>query len=169
LRLFVLWVFLVVSSALAASGQLSVAPSLSDDRGLVVQAKTSLQARVTADLPGISHASLNVTRGGRALGDFPLTRQGNSWTTRLRLEFPGAHVLTVRLFEGNRIWSAATDLVGIESTIPKRSQSGSDLEFVVTSGKAGGDVSPAFGLLALLVLIAIVVFGTQVFRKTVKT
>ena len=169
MKLFVLWLFLAFSSVFAASGQLNITPAINDDRGLVVQAKTRLVARVSADLPGINHASLNITRGGRALGDFPLTREGKFWIARLRLEFPGLHVLTVRLFEGSRIWSAATDLVGIESAIRGRGENGSDLEFVVTTGKAGGDVSPAFALLALLVLIAIVAFGTQVFRKTVKS
>jgi hypothetical protein len=75
----------------------------------------------------------------------------------------------VRLFEGNRIWSAASDLTGIESKVAKNSSASGDLEFLVTTGKAGGDTSPVFGLLALLGLIALVFLGTRVFGKTVKS
>jgi hypothetical protein len=144
-------------------------PGLSDDRGLVVQARTTIGASVTTDIAGISHASLNITRGGRALGDFPLKRNGNVWTTNLKLEFPGAHVLTVRLFEGTKIWSAASDLTGIESVVAKNTVAIGDLEFLVTTGKAGGDTSPVFALLGLLGLIVLVVLGTRAFGRTVKS
>jgi hypothetical protein len=162
-------VFLCCSSGLAASGKLEFSPAISDDRGLVVQAKTTISASVTTDIASINHASLNITRGGRALGDFPLKQNGNVWSTNLKLEFPGSHILTVRLFEGTKIWSAATDLTGIESAVAKNTVASGDLEFLVTTGKAGGDTSPAFGLLALLGLIALVFLGTRVFGKTVKS
>jgi hypothetical protein len=169
LKFFVLLIFLCCSSVLAAPGKLEFSPGLSDDRGLVVQAKTMIEARVTTDTANINQASLNITRGGRALGDFPLKKNGNVWSTNLKLEFPGSHILTVRLFEGRKIWSAATDLIGIESPVAKTSLASGDLEFLVTTGKAGGDTSPAFGLLALLGLIALVFLGTRVFGKTVKS
>jgi hypothetical protein len=165
LKIIVLLVFLLCSSSLAAPGKIEFMPGINDDRGLVVQAKTSIGASVTTDIAGISHASLNVTRGGRALGDFPLKRNGNVWSTNLKLEFPGSHILTVRLFEGDRIWSAASDLTGIESTVAKNATASGDLEFLVTTGKAGGDASPVFALLALLGLIALVYFGTRAFGK----
>jgi hypothetical protein len=169
LRFFVLLIFLCCSSGLAASGKLEFSPGISDDRGLVVQAKTTISASVTTDIANINHASLNITRGGRALGDFPLQQNGNVWSTNLKLEFPGAHILTVRLFEGTKIWSAASDLTGIESPVAKNGTANGDLEFLVTTGKAGGDTSPVFGLLALLGLIALVFLGTRAFGKTVKS
>ena len=169
MKIVVLLVFLVFSSVLAASGKLEITPGINDDRGLVVQAKITLLARVSADVANISHASLNITRGGRALGDFPLKHEGNFWTTNVKLEFPGSHIITVRLFEGTRIWSAASDLTGVESAALGKPVGSSDLEFLVTTGKAGGDVSPVFALLALLGLIALVAVGTQVFKKTVKS
>jgi hypothetical protein len=169
LRIFVLLVFLLCSSGLAAIGKLEFSPGLNDDRGLVVQAKTSIQARVTTNIANITHANLNITRGGRALGDFPLKLKDNLWSTNLKLEFPGAHILTIRLFEGTRIWSAASDLTGIESGIAKNTLASGDLEFLVTTGKAGGDASPVFPLLALVGLIALVYFGTRAFGKTVKS
>jgi hypothetical protein len=165
LKFFVLLVFLCCSSVLAAPGKLEFDPGISDDRGLVVQAKTSFEARVTTDIANINHASLNITRGGRALGDFPLKQNGNVWSTTLKLEFPGSHIITVRLFEGSKIWSAATDLTGIESAIAKNTSASGDLEFVVTTGKAGGDASPVYGLLALLGLIALVFLGTRAFGR----
>ncbi len=164
-----LMILLWCSSGLATSGKLEFSPGLTDDRGLVVQAKTSIEARVTTEIANISHASLNITRGGRALGDFPLKRNGNVWSTNLKLEFPGSHIVTVRLFEGTKIWSAASDLTGIESAVTKNAVASGDLEFLVTTGKAGGDASPVFALLALLGLIALVYFGTRVFGKTVKS
>ncbi len=169
MKFFVLLIFLWCSSGLAASGKLEFSPGISDDRGLVVQAKTSIEARVTTDIANINHASLNITRGGRALGDFPLKKNGHVWSTNLKLEFPGAHILTIRLFEGSKIWSAASDLTGIESTVAKNAVASGDLEFLVTTGKAGGDASPAFGLLALFGLITLVFLGTRVFGKTVKS
>ena len=169
MRIFVLLVFFLCSGGLAASGKIEFLPGLSDDRGMVVQARKSTEARVMTDITNISHASLNITRGGRALGDFPLRRHGNLWSTNLKLEFPGSHVLTVRLFEGTRIWSAALDLTGIESRLATNAVASADLEFLVTTGKAGGDVSPVFPLLGLVGLIALVYFGTQAFRKTVNT
>ncbi len=170
MKFFVLLVFMLCSSVFAVSGKLEVAPGINDDRGLVVPAKTKLMARVITDLPNISHASLNITRGGRALGDFPLKNEGNVWVTNVKLEFPGSHIVTIRLFEGTRIWSAASDLTGVESTTLGKPVGNSSLEFLVTSGKAGGDVSPVFALLALLGLIALVALGTQVFaKKTVKS
>jgi hypothetical protein len=165
LRFLVVLIFLLCTSSLAASGKLEFSPGISDDRGLVVQAKTNIAASVTTDIANINHASLNITRGGRALGDFPLKQNGNVWSTNLKLEFPGAHILTVRLFEGTKIWSAAADLTGIESAVAKASLANGDLEFLVTSGKAGGDASPVFALLALLGLIALVYFGTRAFGK----
>lgn len=165
MRIFVLLVFLLGSSILAAPGKLEFSPSISDDRGLVVQAKTTISASVTTDITGINHASLNITRGGRALGDFPLKQNGKVWSSNLKLEFPGSHIVTVRLFEGTKIWSAAADLTGIESAIAKNTVAGGDLEFLVTTGKAGGDASPAFGLLALLGLIALVFLGTRAFGR----
>ena len=165
----VLLVFLMLSNGFAASGKLEVSPGMNDDRGLVVPAKTKLMARVITDLPNISHASLNITRGGRALGDFPLKHEGNVWVTNVKLEFPGSHIVTIRLFEGTRIWSAASDLTGVESRILGKPVGSSALEFLVTTGKAGGDVSPVFALLALLGLIALVALGTRVFQKTVKS
>ncbi len=154
---------------MAASGKLAFRSGINDDRGLVVQAKTTISASVTTDIANINQASLNITRGGRALGDFPLKQNGNVWSTKLKLEFPGAHIITVRLFEGTKIWSAASDLTGIESAVAKNTVASSDLEFLVTTGKAGGDVSPVFGLLALVALIALVYFGTRAFGKTVKS
>ena len=169
MRFFVLLVFLCCSSILAAPGKLEFSPGISDDRGLVVQAKTSISASVTTDIANVNQASLNITRGGRALGDFPLKQNGKVWSSNLKLEFPGSHIVTVRLFEGTKIWSAATDLTGIESAIAKNTVASGDLEFLVTTGKAGGDVSPVFGLLALVGLIALVYFGTRAFGRTVKS
>jgi hypothetical protein len=169
LKIIVLLVFLLFSTSLAAPGKLEFSPGINDDRGLVVQARTSIEASITTDISNISHASLNITRGGRALGDFPLKRNGNVWRTKLKLEFPGSHILTVRLFEGTKIWSAASDLTGIESAVAKNAVASGDLEFLVTTGKAGGDASPVFPLLALLGLIALVYFGTRAFGKTVKS
>lgn len=165
MRFFVLLVFLCCSSILAAPGKLEFSPGISDDRGLVVQAKTSISASVTTDIANVNQASLNITRGGRALGDFPLKQNGKVWSSNLKLEFPGSHIVTVRLFEGTKIWSAATDLTGIESAIAKNTVADGDLEFLVTTGKAGGDASPAFGLLALLGLIALVFLGTRAFGR----
>jgi hypothetical protein len=150
---------------MAASGKLEFNPGISDDRGLVVQVKTTISASVTPDIANINQASLNITRGGRALGDFPLKQNGDVWSTNLKLEFPGSHILTIRLFEGTKIWSAASDLTGIESRVAKNTVASSDLEFLVTTGKAGGDASPVFALLALLGLIILVYFGTRAFGK----
>ena len=159
------------SIALADPGKLMLSPAVRLERGLAVGTNQTIEILVTSDaIRDQSTASINITRAGRAVGDFPLKRDGNAWKTKLNLELPGPQVLTVRMFDKTRVWAAAVDLTALRpesKDVPKTGQETEDLEFTVTSGKPGGDTSGWLGIAPLLVLIGAVAFGTQAFRKRV--
>lgn len=161
--------FILGSVALADSGKLTLSPAVRLERGLAVGTNQAIQIRVTSHaIRDQTTAIINVTRAGRAVGDFPLRRDGDQWTTTLKLELPGPQVLTVRMFDKTRVWASAVDLTALRPEspdVPRAGEATEDLEFTVTSGKAGADTSGWLGVAPLLVLIGAVAFGTQAFRK----
>jgi hypothetical protein len=114
---------------------------------------------------------MSLIRAGRPVGgEIPLRKNGTAWTGKAKLEFPGAHILTVRLFEGKRIWSAAIDTRALEADakpFPATSSAVQDLDFTATEGKAGGDTNGLWGILALVILAVGVFLVTRNAKKPV--
>ena len=151
-------------SALAEQGRVDVSPAVARERGLTVSPKVPLEITLDASLGKAQTAVMSLVRNGRPLGgELPMRRDGGTWKGKLILENPGAHVLTLRLYEGQAVWAAALDLTALEPDQPGPKASdtaGEDLDFIVTEGKAGGDTSGWWGILAMLVLAGGVTLGT---------
>ncbi len=162
-------VFFLGSIALAETGTVTLSPAVRLERGVSVGINQTIEIRVTSDkIRDQGTATLNITRGGRPVGEYPLKRDGNAWKTKSKLEFPGPHVLTVRMFDKERVWAAAMDLNALRPEsrdLPTTGSASENLEFTVTSGKIGSNASGWLGILPLVVLIGAVGIGTQVFRK----
>jgi hypothetical protein len=154
-----------VGHALAEPGTLIVSPSQNDARGPVLNVAKRFQVRLESAIPGAQTATLSLTRAGRPVGgEIPLRKAGETWTGSAKLEFPGAHILTLRVFEGKRIWSAAIDATALDTDakpFPVGASATQELEFTVTEGKAGGDTNGWWGILALVILAVGVFFGTR--------
>ncbi len=162
-------VFFLGSIALAETGTVTLSPAVRLERGVSVGINQTIEIRVTSDkIRDQGTATLNITRGGRPVGEYPLKRDGDAWKTKSKLEFPGLHVLTVRMFDKERVWAAAMDLTALRPEsrdVPKTGSASENLEFTVTSGKIGSNASGWLGILPLVVLIGAVGIGTQIFRK----
>jgi hypothetical protein len=162
-------VLLLGSVALADSGTITLSPAVRLERGVAVGINQTIEIRVTSDaIRDQTTATLNITRGGRPVGEFPLKRDGDVWKTTSRLEFPGPHILSVRMFNKERVWAAAMDLTALRPEsrdVPRSGSASEELQFTVTSGKMGGNVSGWLGIVPLVVLIGAVALGTQVFRR----
>lgn len=168
-KLFMVLCGLLSSIALAGEASLKVGPAASLERGLtVVQGKT-LEFRVSPGLENLQTVTLNVTRGGRVMGEYAMRRDGADYVVKLQLELPYAHVVTVRLYQNNRVWASALDLTALEpedaNLVPATSSFTQPLTFAVTEGKAGGDVNPIWGIVALVVLAGGVFIGTRGAKK----
>lgn len=166
----------LVSSAWAAQGSLSVQPAAEQQGRLTVVTEQKLHFRLHTDLASAQTATLNLTRSGRVIGEYAMHRDGADWVVDTTTPLPYAYVVTLRLYEDKRVWASATDLYSLErldgGSVPPNSSAASDLEFVVTEGKPGGDTNPLWGIAALAVLFAGVFLGTRAFRRrpaTVKT
>ena len=163
---------LMLSSANAESGSLSVTPAATLERGTTVVAGQRLEFRLTTPVRDLQTATLNLTRAGRSVGEYAMRRDGVDWTASLKLELPYAYIATVRLFEKERVWAGASDLYALESEDAGEVKAGESvsmpLELIVTEGKPGGDANPIWGTAATLVLIAIVAFGAQMLRRKPK-
>jgi len=110
---------------------------------------------------------VSATRGGREVWQYPLLHVGGLWTARAALTEAGPHVVSVRLYQGQRVWSAAADLSVLE---PGRARPEADpvrevLDFQVSGGSKGGDASGWWGIAAMLALFLAVWFGSQGWRR----
>ena len=163
---------LLLGSANAESGSLSLTPAATLERGTTVIVGQSLEFRLNTPVRDLQTATLNLTRAGRSVGEYAMRRDGADWTASLKLQLPYAYVATVRLFEKERVWAGASDLYALETQDAGEVKAGQSvtmpLELVVTEGKPGGDTSPLWGIAATLVLIAIVAFGAQLLRRKPK-
>lgn len=163
---------LMLSSANAEFGSLSVTPAATLERGTTIVAGQRLEFRLTTPVRDLQTATLNLTRAGRSVGEYAMRRDGVDWTASLKLELPYAYIATVRLFEKERVWAGASDLYALESQDAGEVKAGETvsmpLELIVTEGKPGGDTNPIWGIAATLVLIAIVAFGAQMLRRKPK-
>jgi hypothetical protein len=159
----------VGSVAFADTGTITLSPAVRLERGVSVGINQRIEIQVKSDsIRDQGTATLNITRGGRPAGEYPLKRDGDTWKTASKLEFPGPHVLTVRMFDKERVWAAAMDLTALRPEsrdVPKTGSVTENLEFTVTTGKIGSNASGWLGILPLVVLIGAVGIGTQVFRK----
>jgi hypothetical protein len=159
----------LADTAFADTGTVTLSPAVRLERGVSVGINQPIEIQVKSNsIRDQGTATLNITRGGRPVGEYPLKRDGDIWTTKSKLEFPGPHVLTVRVFDKERVWAAAMDLTALRPEsrdLPKTGSASENLEFTVTSGKVGSSASGWLGILPLVVLIGAVGIGTQVFRK----
>jgi hypothetical protein len=162
--------------AFAEPGKITLTPSQNDTRGPVLNVIKPFEVRLETGIAGAKTATMSLIRAGRPVGgEIPLRKislgkDGTAWTGKAKLEFPGAHILTVRLFEGKRIWSAAIDTRALESDakpFPATSSAVQDLDFTATEGKAGGDTNGLWGILALVILAVGVFLVTRNAKKPV--
>jgi hypothetical protein len=169
-------VLIMFGQAFAEPGKITLTPSENDTRGPVLNVIKPFEVRLETDIAGAKTATMSLIRAGRPVGgEIPLRKispgkEGTAWIGKAKLEFPGAHILTVRLFEGKRIWSAAIDTRALEpdaKAFPATSSAVQDLEFTVTEGKAGGDTNGLWGILALVILAVGVFLVTRNAKKPV--
>jgi hypothetical protein len=162
---------ILFGQAFAEPGKITLSPSQNEARGPVLNVIKPFDVRLETGINGAKTATMSLIRAGRPVGgEIPLRHDGNAWTGKAKLEFPGAHILTVRLFEGKRIWSAAIDTRALESDakpFPANSSAVQDLDFTVTEGKAGGDTNGLWGILALVILAVGVFLVTRNAKKPV--
>jgi hypothetical protein len=162
---------LFFGQAFAEPGKLTLTPSQNEARGPVLNVIKPFEVRLETDIAGAKTATMSLIRAGRPVGgEIPLRKNGTAWTGKAKLEFPGAHILTVRLFEGKRIWSAAIDTRALEADakpFPATSSAVQDLDFTATEGKAGGDTNGLWGILALVILAVGVFLVTRNAKKPV--
>ena len=165
-------ILLALGQAFAEPGKITLTPSQNDTRGPVLNVVKPFEVRIETAINAAQTATLSLIRAGRPVGgEIPLRKQGTAWTGSAKLEFPGAHILTVRLFEGKRTWSAAIDTRALESDakpFPAASNAVQDLEFTATEGKAGGDTNGLWGILALVILAVGVFLATRNAKKPVR-
>jgi hypothetical protein len=163
---------ILFGQAFAEPGKITLTPSENDTRGPVLNVIKPFEVRLETDIAGAKTATMSLIRAGRPVGgEIPLRKNGTAWIGKAKLEFPGAHILTVRLFEGKRIWSAAIDTRALESDakpFPATSSAVQDLDFTVTEGKAGGDTNGLWGILALVLLAVGVFLATRNAKKPVR-
>jgi hypothetical protein len=168
----IIWIALGATVAFADTGTLTLTPAATLERGLSVGINQPLEIRIASDaIRDQATATINLTRGGRPLGEFPLKREGAAWVARTKLELPGAHVLTVRVFDQSRIWAAAADVTALRADdpqVPRSGEASETLAFTITTGKAGADVSGWWSILVLLGLLGVVAWATAAFRRTPK-
>jgi hypothetical protein len=131
-----------------------------------------LEFRIQPGVPDLQTVTLNITRAGRVMGEYAMRRDGEDYVVSLPLELPYAHIVTVRLYQQNRVWASALDLTVLEREDAKQIPSGSSysepLMFSVTEGKPGGDTNPLWGIVPLVVLALGVFFGTRGKKKVVQ-
>jgi hypothetical protein len=165
MRKFVLLLLLCASVARASDASLKVSPALNLERGLTVVQGQQLEFRVSPGIENLQTVTLNVTRGGRVMGEYAMRQEGSDYVAKFPLELPYAHIVTLRLYQNNRVWASALDLTALESEdaklIPSNSNFTQVLNFTATEGKAGGDANPLWGIFALVILGAGVFLGTR--------
>ena len=167
----ILVILLALGQAFAEPGKITLTPAQNDTRGPVLNVIKPFEVRLETGINGAKTATMSLIRAGRIVGgEIPLQHNGKTWTGKATLEFPGAHILTVRLFEGKRIWSAAIDTRALEADakpFPANSSAVQDLDLTVTEGKAGGDTNGLWGILALVILAVGVFLATRNAKKPV--
>jgi hypothetical protein len=168
----VLTLLIALGQAVAEPGKVTLTPAQNNTRGPILNVIKPFEVRLETGINAAKTATMSLIRAGRPVGgEIPLQQKGNAWIGKAKLEFPGAHILTVRLFEGKRIWSAAIDTSALEADakpIPAGSSATQDLEFTVTEGKAGGDTNGLWGILALVILAVGVYLATRNAKKPVR-
>ena len=157
------------STALAQEASLKISPAANLERGLNVIQGQKLEFRVSPKMTGLQTVTLNITRGGRVVGEYAMRREGADYFAKLPLELPSAHIVTVRMYQNNRTLTAALDLEVLQpedaTLVPVGSSGTQPLRFSVSEGKAGGDANPIWGLAALVVLAVGVFLGTRGSKK----
>jgi hypothetical protein len=157
------------SRALAGEASLTVTPAANLERGLTVVQGQKLEFRVKPGVSDLQTVTLNITRGGRVVGEFAMRREAEDYVVTLPLELPNAHIVTVRLYQQNRVWASALDMTVLESSDAAQIKAGTSysepLRFNVTEGKKGGDTNPIWGIVPLIVLAFAVFVGTRGKKK----
>jgi hypothetical protein len=160
---------LLFSRALAGEASLTVTPAANLERGLTVVQGQKLEFRVKPGVSDLQTVTLNITRGGRVVGEFAMRREAEDYVVTLPLELPNAHIVTVRLYQQNRVWASALDMTVLESSDAAQIKAGTSysepLRFNVTEGKKGGDTNPIWGIVPLIVLAFGVFVGTRGKKK----
>ncbi|MEY4531454.1 MAG: hypothetical protein RLZZ156_2175 [Deinococcota bacterium] len=169
MKKFVLLLLLCLSVARASDASLKVMPAANLERGLTVVQGQQLEFRVSPGIEKLQTVTLNITRGGRVMGEYAMRQEGADYVAKLPLELPYAHIVTVRLYQDSRVWSSALDLTALQpedaKLVPNNSSFTQALNFSVTEGKAGGDANPLWGIFALAILGAGVFIGTRGKKK----
>jgi hypothetical protein len=162
-------VCLLFSSAVAGEASLTVTPAAKLERGLTVVQGQKLEFRVKPGVSDLQTVTLNITRGGRVVGEFAMRREAEDYIVSLPLELPNAHIVTVRLYQENRVWASALDMTVLEPSEAAQIKAGTSynepLQFNVTEGKKGGDTNPIWGIVPLVILAFGVFIGTRGKKK----
>ncbi len=170
-KLLIICWLLVSSFALADQAFLKVTPAANLERGLTVVQGQSLVFRVSPGLTDLQTVTLNITRGGKPVGEYAMKKDGTDYVLKLKLELPYAHVVTVRLFQAKRVWVSALDLTVLEPedqrTVPSTSSVNQELDFTASGGSQTSEINPLWGIAALLVLVAAVFIGTRGKKKVI--
>ena len=165
MKKIMLMLLLCCTVARASDASLKVSPAVNLERGLTVVQGQQLEFRVSPGIEKLQTVTLNITRGGRVMGEYAMRQDGLDYVAKLPLELPYAHIVTVRLYQDSRVWSSALDLTAVQpedaKLVPANSSFTQALNFSVTEGKAGGDANPLWGILALVILGAGVFIGTR--------
>ncbi len=156
---------LLFSVARAGEASLKVSPAANLERGLTVVQGQKVEFRVSPGIADLQTVTMNITRGGRVMGEYAMRRDGADYVVKIPLELPNAHIVTVRMYQAQRVWASVLDLTVLEpedkNQVPANSSFTEPLRFSVTEGKAGGDANPLWGIVAMLVLAAGVFIGTR--------
>ncbi len=154
------WALFACAARTQWAGELRVQAANMGEHGAIVSVKRPLVWQFIPakqfDHVQFDQISLNLTRAGRQLGDLSLRQNGVIWQGKNQLELPGTYVLSLRLFKGKQVWAAATDLEA--STALLKGQAILNLDFTLSSGKAGADTSGWWAVLTLVGLLGLVVF-----------
>ena len=151
----------VLAGALAQEGRLVASPARALGDRVIVPAGARVAFRVEAPPLGAgAGGQIAATRGGREVWNLPLRREGDAWTAEQALPEAGPHVLTARLFEGDRTMVAAVDLEATAASAPAGNAEVT-LAFTSSSGRTGLDVSGWWGIAAMLVIVGLIALGTS--------
>ena len=165
MKKIIVMLLLSCTVARASDASLKVSPALNLDRGLTVVQGQPLEFRVSPGIENLQTVTLNVTRGGRVMGEYAMRLEGSDYVAKFPLELPYAHIVTLRLYQNNRVWASALDLTALQpedaKLVPNNSSFSQVLNFSATEGKAGADANPLWGIFALVVLGIGVFFGTR--------
>jgi hypothetical protein len=143
-------------------------PGTRTEERLAVLSQQSVAVSLRAPVSGEgATGTITDVYAGREVLQMALQEQGGVWRAQGSFESPGDHVLAVRLYQGERVWTASTDLKVLEPA-PQNLPAGEareELNFASSGGGKGGDVNGWWGIAAMLVVVAVVAGLSQVWKR----